>query len=662
VAQSFADDVNAVDLSRSPGSIEDVVARLLLWVRRDGKGLAQVEYSSEFSRQRVVARLESDCLSAGLSVRRIVLPSNQAATVVMEYFLGQLARVNVGSVVLVTGFAEAFGAQGQRGGAVDEAASDALRTLNFNRDALVKFPVRQVWWMTPVVSQMALYAMPDLNGWFSPKLRLVESILADAGMTELEPNRWTSSRVSIQDAYSRTSDLLGRFEQARLAGAADLELLTIYLLPALENLADVGAQRELQDLTLKFEGLLGEIRDIDQPEMAASLGRLGCLYFAQGNYSKAEPLLLKALKMRKKQFGDYHPDTAMSMNDLAALYKSQGRYKSAEQLYLEALKIINEQLGDRHLSTSTSMNNLALLYVSQGRYESAEPLFLESLEIRKEQLGDRHLSTATSMNNLGGLYESQGRYELAEPLYLEALEIKKEQLGDRHPSTATSMNNLALLYQSMSRYGLAELLYLEALEIKKEQLGDRHPSTATSMNNLGGLYESQGRYELAEPLYLEALEIRKEQLGDRHPKIATSMNNLAALYKSQGRYELAEPLYLEALEIRKEQLGDRHPEIATSMNNLALLYSKTDRLSEAVIMMSEAVKILQQSLGNKHPNTINGQKGLALFQKELKDSESLKIKFDAAIKKQNSLQIPDKLNLLTNKPSIQPPIDWKLKP
>jgi tetratricopeptide (TPR) repeat protein len=620
VAQSFDDDVNAVDLRRSPGSIEDVVARLLLWVRRDGRGLAQVEYSSEFSRQRVVARLESDCLAAGLSVRRIVLPSNQGAAVVMEYFLGQLARVDGGSIVLVTGFAEAFGAQGQSGGAVDETASDALRILNFNRDALVKFPVRQVWWMTPVVSQMALYAMPDLNGWFSPKLRLVESILADAGMTELEPNRWTSSRVSIQDAYNRTSDLLGRFEQARLGGAADLELLTIYLLPALENLADVGAQRELQDLTLKFEGLLGEIRDIDQPEMAASLGRLGCLYFAQGNYSKAEPLLLKALKMRKKQFGDYHPDTAMSMNDLAALYKSQGRYKSAEQLYLEALKIINEQLGDRHLSTSTSMNNLALLYVSQGRYESAEPLFLESLEIRKEQLGDRHLSTATSMNNLGGLYESQGRYELAEPLYLEALEITKEQLGDRHPSTATSMNNL------------------------------------------GGLYESQGRYELAEPLYLEALEIRKEQLGDRHPKIATSMNNLAALYKSQGRYELAEPLYLEALEIRKEQLGDRHPEIATSMNNLALLYSKTDRLSEAVIMMSEAVKILQQSLGNKHPNTINGQKGLALFQKELKDSESLKIKFDAAIKKQNSLQIPDKLNLLTNKPSIQPPIDWKLKP
>jgi tetratricopeptide (TPR) repeat protein len=583
--------------------------------------LAQVEYSSEFSRQRVVARLESDCLAAGLSVRRIVLPSNQGATVVMEYFLEQLARVDVGSVVLVTGFAEAFfGAQGQRGGAVDEDASDALRILNFNRDALVRFPVRQVWWMTPVVSQMALYAMPDLNGWFSPKLRLVESILVNAGMPELESNRWTSSRISIQDAYSRTSDLLGRFEQARLAGAEDLELLTIYLLPALENLADVGAQRELQDLTLKFEGLLGGIKDIDQPEMAASLGRLGRLYLEQGYYSKAEPLLLKALKMRKKQFGDYHPDTAMSMNNLAALYRSQ------------------------------------------GRYESAEPLFLEALEIIKEQLGNRHPNTATSLNNLAALYESMGRYESAEPLYLEALEIRKEQLGDRHPSTAGSLNNLAALYQSQGRYESAEPLLIEALEIRKEQLGDRHPDTAKSYGNLAELYRSQGRYESAEPLYLEALEIIREQLGDRHPSTAASLNNLAGLYESQGRYESAEPLYLEALEIYKEQLGDRHPSTATSLNNLADLYFKTDRLSEAVTMMSEAVKILQQSLGNKHPNTINGQKGLALFQKELKDSESLKTKFDAAIKKQNSLQIPNKQKLFTNKPSIQPPIDWKLKP
>ena len=162
------------------------------------------------------------------------------------------------------------------------------------------------------------------------------------------------------------------------------------------------------------------------------------------------------------------------------------------------------------------------------------------------------------------------------------------------------------------------------------------------------------------PLYQSALEIRRSELGDRHPSTAQGMNNLAELYRSMGQYERALPLFESALEIKRSELGDRHPSTATSLNNLALLYYNTDRLPEAVTMMSEAVKIREQSLGTKHPDTIEGKKSLALFEKKLKDTEALKTKFDAALKKQNTLQIPDKSKLFTNKSSTPPPpIDWK---
>jgi tetratricopeptide (TPR) repeat protein len=499
-------------MGAASGSIADVAARLLLWAQRSGKGLALVEYSSEFSRQRVAERVEAEL--GGTAVQTIALLRQGSAADAVQDLVDRLAQVPEGAVVWVTGFASAF------------EQVDGLRVLNFNRETLAAFPVRQVWWVTPVVGQMLLQATPDLQGWFNPKLRLTESIAVEnSGLIQAR----SSSRAAVADAMERSQKLVRQFEQARQTDISGQEALKTYLLPALEALAEVGAEQQLRDLTLQFEGFLSQIKDGDRLDIANSLDRLGTLYDKQGRYRSAEPLMKQALAIRKAELGDRHPDTALSLNNLAGLYESM------------------------------------------GRYEVAEPLYVESLEIYKAELGDRHPSTATSLNNLAGLYESTGRYEAAEPLYLESLEIRKAQLGDRHPSTATSLNNLAELYKSMGRYESAEPLYLESLEIKKAQLGDRHPSTATSLNNLAGLYESTGRYEAAEPLYLESLEIIKAQLGDRHPDTATSLNNLAVFYYSTKQFDRALPLLEEALSIYQAVLPAEHPYILGTQEDLVNL-------------------------------------------------------------------------------------------
>jgi tetratricopeptide (TPR) repeat protein len=294
-------------------------------------------------------------------------------------------------------------------------------------------------------------------------------------------------------------------------------------------------------------------------------------------------------------------------------------------------------------------------------YAQEQQLGIEALKkaIELQEPSGETLDLANSFNSLAELYRPMGRYQEAEELLNRSLTIRTKNLGRSHPDIARNLNDLAVIYEAQGQYNAAEPLYIEALKIRKEQLGDRHPDTATSLNNLAELYSSMGQYDRALPLFESALEIRKSELGDRHPDTATSLNNLAGLYRSMGEYDRALPLYESALEICKSELGDRHPSTATSLNNLAGLYFKTDRLSEAITMMSESVKIFEQSLGTKHPNTIQGKKNLALFQKKLKDSEVLKIRFDAALKKQNTLQIPDKSTLFTNKSATPPPIDWK---
>jgi tetratricopeptide (TPR) repeat protein len=507
------------------GSIIDIQNRLLLWANRPEQGLARVEFASEFSRQQVIRLLQASLTAKNLPFDEIVLPTHQDPELVVSTLIDRLADST--GIVSITGFSTAFDHQ--------MSLPEALRIVNFNRERFLVPSVKQIWWMTPAFMQTSIYTMPDLNRWFSLRLQLTEAISTNQS-TEIEPalDFAPASYANMADTHRRVDNLLQRFHQAQAAGLPDDELLANYLLPALESLAEVGAQKELRDLTLQFEGLLGRLKVNDSPDVATSLSRLAGLYDDQGRYSDAEPLYIRALSIREEQLGANHPETATSLNNLAGLYREIGRYSDAEPLYVRALSISEKQLGSNHPSTAISLNNLAALYRVIGRYNDAEPLYVRSLSIREEKFGSNHPSTATSLNNLALLYRAIGRYIDAEPLYIRSLEINEQQLGTNHPSIATSLNNLADLYYSIGRYSDAEPLYVRALAIREEQLGANHPSTAVSLNNLADLYESIGRYSDAEPLYVRAISILEQQLGGDHPNTKAGRDNLEYLRSIQS--------------------------------------------------------------------------------------------------------------------------------
>jgi len=223
-----------------------------------------------------------------------------------------------------------------------------------------------------------------------------------------------------------------------------------------------------------------------QPEElfdAIALDKLAQVYFKQGEYSKALPLVEQALQLREQTVGRQHPDTATSLNNLAYCYHAQGEYDKALPLYEQALQIRKQVLGQQHPSYATSLNNLALLYDSQGEYDKALPLFEQALQIRKQVLGEQHSNYATSLNNLAGLYYSQGEYDKALPLFEQALQIDKQVYGDKHPDVATDLNNLAALYKSQGKYDKALPLYEQAIQIFVKVLGDKHPNTQLVKEN-----------------------------------------------------------------------------------------------------------------------------------------------------------------------------------
>ncbi|MBK6877849.1 MAG: tetratricopeptide repeat protein [Ignavibacteria bacterium] len=84
--------------------------------------------------------------------------------------------------------------------------------------------------------------------------------------------------------------------------------------------------------------------------------------------------------------GENHPDYAKSLNNLAGFYEAIGNYEKAEPMFLEALRIRREVLGENHPSYATSLDNLAGLYQEIGSCVKAEPMYLEAMRIRKEIL------------------------------------------------------------------------------------------------------------------------------------------------------------------------------------------------------------------------------------------------------------------------------------
>lgn len=502
------------------GSIEDITQRILLWGKRTGMGLLRVEFSSEFARQKVLQRLQAELAQFKIPFRDIVLPTYQQPAVLTDELEKALDECESG-VVSISGFATAF--------SPDVPLAEAMYYLNIRRELLTQRPLRQIWWMTPVFYETALHAMPDLMSWFSLRLELTESVKVES-LFEAS----SGSTVNIDDAKWRSLNLIQRFEQALQAGGDSEELLKLYLLPALEALAEVDAQKDLRDLTSQFEGYLSHLRASDSPELADSLERLGLLYYKQGRYLEAEPLLQKVLDLRQRLFGADHSDVATSLNNLAELYRLQSRYSEAEPLYLRSLEIMKQQLGLDHPDTATSLNNLAILYCYQGRFSEAEPFFSQSLEARERQLGKDHPLVAANLNNLAELYRSQGRFSEAEPLYLRSFEIMKQRLGTDHPTVAASLNNLALLYYAQGRYGEAETLFLQSLEVKERYLGIEHPAVAKSLHNLSKLYYDQGRHTEAETLLTQSLKSRRNLLGENHPDTADSLHGLELLKKKRS--------------------------------------------------------------------------------------------------------------------------------
>ena len=112
----------------------------------------------------------------------------------------------------------------------------------------------------------------------------------------------------------------------------------------------------------------------------------GLLYYAKGDYAKAEPLYLNALATWEKSLGPNHPMVARSLGNLASLYFALKDYEKAERLYQRALSIYETAFGANYYYLASILTSLAKTSAAEAKFAQAVAYLVRANTILEHNL------------------------------------------------------------------------------------------------------------------------------------------------------------------------------------------------------------------------------------------------------------------------------------
>src|SRR5262249_29485025 len=122
----------------------------------------------------------------------------------------------------------------------------------------------------------------------------------------------------------------------------------------------------------------------EHPSFALSLHNLGRDLSVRGKLEEAEPLVRRALAIKRRILGRDHSDVALSLLVLGRIRLDAGDPADAEGHYCEALAIQRKAFGD-HPLVASALTGIASASAQRGGSD-AEALYVEALAILKKKL------------------------------------------------------------------------------------------------------------------------------------------------------------------------------------------------------------------------------------------------------------------------------------
>ena len=275
---------------------------------------------------------------------------------------------------------------------------------------------------------------------------------------------------------------------------------------------------------------------------AALLDTIGNVYVNLGYIQKAEPLLLEALALRKKQLPAHHADLATSVHNLGFLRFSQGDWKNAKALLHRAYTMRQQLWGAEHDFTTLSLFHLALTHSFSRDHAQGLRLFNQFVAIRKKQFqAAKAHNRLKAFKALATAYLARALHRLYTKDYVAAMEdvTAFQKLTKQYPENEFGQlfNNFLdakkhdIVWRRTNRpealRKLVEAKYTTALKLVKKLLSKNHYLCAWMGESYASFLYAQKRYPEAEVLYRHTLQVLQSQFGKDHERLTSFHYQLA---------------------------------------------------------------------------------------------------------------------------------------
>jgi serine/threonine-protein kinase len=440
------------------------------------------------------------------------------------------------------------------------------------------------------------------------KARYALSFLVDI-FKQADPYHTRGERLTAREILDQGADRVAW----ELAGQPDVQAAVMDAIGEVD--IGLGRHEQAEPLLERALALRRRIFGRGSLEVAESLEHLAAAEDERAESERAEAHLRQALAIRRRRQGDDDIAVARTLNQLGQILVHKGvspdNAAGIEALHREALGIARRVEGSRGLTVAATLLAWSKLKQAQGSYAEAERLFREGLDVERSALGDQDPRIWRDQAELGNLLFDAGKLREAEALLRRSLKVQQDRLGAEHPDVVATLNDLAMAIHFQGRHAEAEVLHRRVLALARAQHGPGDWRVALYLGNLAADIDAQGRGREAIPFYEESLEIRRRTLGEWDPLVGQNLLLLAELYRNDGQYAKALDLAYQALAIVEKAEGPDHPHVAFVLREIGRNYLSRHRFAEAEPFLRRALEIRRRKLEARSPDVAKAQISLA---------------------------------------------------
>jgi tetratricopeptide (TPR) repeat protein len=354
-----------------------------------------------------------------------------------------------------------------------------------------------------------------------------------------------------------------------------------------------------------------------EPAVQATLqDTIGTVYMGLGLYTKARPLLDRALTARERLPATGPGAMADTLIHRGELLMWQGDYPEAEKDYRRVIALEQQQgqpTRDSLAVLARAEYGLGIVLGFEGNHAAKKSSLQSALARQKELYGEENEETARTMKELADALDQLGERPAAIALMEKAVAVDRKLFTTPHPALQEAINDLGVLYYEEQRYDEAESILFEALGLAKQLYGDKHVVVASSLTTIAFILDTRGNPRGAESLYREALDMYRSLLGNVHSSVADTLGSLAFVLYEKGDTRGAFATLRESLQIYRQLFPGDHPDVAAGYSRLGLWLTLAHDYPEAERDLDASLAMRTRIYGESHPEVATSLLHLAIL-------------------------------------------------